>query len=156
MLAIIYKNLIECRKSLLLSLFGAAFVLGALFVSLLISDGGDKSAVVSIMFILGMLYTYPMLGNSQSALIGCDQNSRFYGFIFSAPNGRFKAAPHKDCMRIARSDFSSDCTKATQEYSRISRSFRARLRKICKQDVCKAARRALCGVALSLSPRNTS
>ena len=37
-----------------------------------------------------------------------------------------KAAPHKDCMRIARSDFSSDCTKATQEYSRISRSFRAR------------------------------
>ena len=54
-----------------------------------------------------------------------------------------KAAPHKDCMRIALSDFSSDCTKATQEYSRISRSFRARLRKICKQDVRQAVRRDL-------------
>ena len=60
----------------------------------------------------------------------------------------FKATPHKDCMRIAQSDFSADCTKATQEYSRISRSFRAIWRKVCKQGVCKAARRALCGVAL--------
>ena len=39
---------------------------------------------------------------------------------------RIKAAPHKDCMRIAQSDFSSVCAKTTQEYSRISRSFRAR------------------------------
>lgn len=88
MLAIIYKNLIECRKSLLLSLCGAAFIIIAFFISALISDGGDKNTVVSIVFILVMLFTYLMLGNGQSTLIGCDQNSRFYSFIFSAPNGR--------------------------------------------------------------------
>ena len=27
-----------------------------------------------------------------------------------------KAIPHKDCVRIAQSDFSSDCIKTTQEY----------------------------------------
>ena len=41
-------------------------------------------------------------------------------------NMLFKAIPHKDCVRIAQSDFSSDCAKKPQAYSRMSRIFSAR------------------------------
>lgn len=60
----------------------------------------------------------------------------------------FKAMPHKDCAHNAPPDFSADCIKISQIYCRMSRDFCVICRKICKQDACKAIRRALCGVAL--------
>ena len=41
----------------------------------------------------------------------------------------------KSGVHDAQSDFSSDCIKTTQAYCRMSRSFCAGWRKICKQNV---------------------
>ena len=77
-------------------------------------------------------------------------NFQRYAGAFSAAVSAnlLKAIPHKDCARIARSDFSADCTKTTTAGWRLPRSFWAICRKICKLDVCKAVRRSLCGIAL--------
>ena len=66
--------------------------------------------------------------------------------------GIYKATPHKDCAEDVQSIFSSDCTKATQEYCRISRSFCVIWRKKRKQIRYKAVRRSLCGVAIRERP----
>ncbi len=92
MLAIVYKNLIETRKSLLILLGGISFIFVDFFISLIITtdNSDDKNLIVSVLLGLGMVCTYLILSQGQSSLVGCDQTSRFYGFIFSAPNGRFK------------------------------------------------------------------
>ena len=46
-----------------------------------------------------------------------------------------KEALIKSGVHDAQSDFSSDCIKTTQAYCRMSRSFCAGWRKICKQNV---------------------
>ena len=60
-----------------------------------------------------------------------------------------KATPHKYCASDAQSDSSSDCIKISQACCRLSRNFCVIWWKICKQMMCKAARRALCGVAFN-------
>ena len=37
--------------------------------------------------------------------------------------GKTKAIPHKDCVRIAPSDFSSDCIEISQAYWRYVKEF---------------------------------
>lgn len=91
MLAIIYKNIIESRKALLFSLVAAAFFILAGIISLVTAPNDAEAEIVIIfMFFLGMISSYLIIGSAQGDLIGCDQNSRFYCFIFSAPNGRFR------------------------------------------------------------------
>lgn len=93
MLAIIYKSLIESKKSLLIS-FGATifFMLAFGFFSLALSgeDVPNMDIAVKIMFYIGIAASYLINASAQTALISCDRNSRFYGFIFSAPNGKVK------------------------------------------------------------------
>ncbi len=56
-----------------------------------------------------------------------------------------------EIVPILRGRFFDGITKTTQEYCRISRSFRKKRRKRCKQDGYKALKRSLCGIALILS-----
>lgn len=93
MLAIIYKNLIEGKRSLLISFGGTAFFMLALgFFSLALStvDTPNMDIAVSIMFYLGAAASYLINASAQTTLVSCDRNSRFYGFILSAPNGKVK------------------------------------------------------------------
>ncbi len=55
-----------------------------------------------------------------------------------------------EIVRVLRSRFFAGITKMPKEYCRISRDFRKKRRKICKQDACKAVRRSLCGIAFKL------
>ncbi|MCM1330207.1 MAG: hypothetical protein NC253_12305, partial [Ruminococcus sp.] len=59
---------------------------------------------------------------------GCSQEYRIiykkhYTSLYGMELDEIKAIPHKDCVRIAQSDFSSDCTKISQAYWRMSRNF---------------------------------
>lgn len=91
MLAIIYKNLIESKRSLLISLGGTIFFMLAFFLLVLsVEDIPNMDIAVSIMFYLGIAASYLINASAQTTLISCDQNSRFYSFILSAPNGKVK------------------------------------------------------------------
>ncbi len=78
MLAIVYKNLIETRKSLLILLGGISFIFVDFFISLIITtdNSDDKNLIVSVLLGLGMACTYLILTQGQSSLVGCDQTSR--------------------------------------------------------------------------------
>lgn len=93
MLAIIYKNLIEGKRSLLISLGATLFFMLAIgFFSLAL--GGEDVPImdiaIKIMFYIGIAASYLINASAQTTLISCDRNSRFYGFILSAPNGKVK------------------------------------------------------------------
>lgn len=93
MLAIIYKNIIENKKSLLLGFGGTAvFMFAVFFMSLAIDSGSpeNNTFVNEIMYFLGVIASYFVIDLAQSAIISCDYNSRFCSFILSAPNGRLK------------------------------------------------------------------
>ena len=59
MLAIVYKNLIETRKSLLILLGGISFIFVDFFISLIITtdNSDDKNLIVSVLLGLGMVCT---------------------------------------------------------------------------------------------------
>ncbi len=93
MLAIIYKNIIENKKSLLLGFGGiVVFMFAVFFMSLAIDSGSpENNAIVKeIMYFLGVIASYFVIGSAQPTIISCDYNSRFCSFILSAPNGRLK------------------------------------------------------------------
>lgn len=93
MLAIIYKNIIEGKKSLLIPFIATlVFMFATAFFSIGLSteDTADMDIVITIIFYISLFTSYIINASAQTTLISCDRNSRFYGFILSAPNGRLK------------------------------------------------------------------
>lgn len=50
----------------------------------------DMDTPLMIMFYIAAIASYIINTSAQTTLISCDHNSRFYGFILSAPNGKLK------------------------------------------------------------------
>ena len=63
----------------------------------------------------------------------------------------FKETLIKSGVQNAQSEFSSDCIKTTQAYYRMSRSFCAGWRKLCKQTVRQVVRRDLISGSLIIN-----
>lgn len=93
MSGIIYKNLLECRRDLLIGLSAFIALNVLLFIATTVSGNGQKdsvSVVASFLFLISALFTYIIVGEAQSSFFSCDQNFRFYLFMCSLPHGQLK------------------------------------------------------------------
>ena len=97
MLGIIYKNLLECRKDLLIgiSAFVVLNVLSFITVTVNADSNGSVSVVASFLFIMSALMTYIIIGEAQGSFFSCDQNFRFYLFTCSLSHGQLKLVAAK-------------------------------------------------------------
>ena len=80
-----------------------------------------------------------LLNSTAKLMTDCSEPSEVTSRAIAKESGvnlaMIKEALIKSGVHDAQSDFSSDCIKTTQAYCRMSRSFCAGWRKICKQNV---------------------
>lgn len=92
-----YKNLIECKKDLIIGLISAVFFNAVVIIGTAVLDTSDEFNVFMIQagFIIGAVLTYLVVGEAQSAVIGCDRTLRFYSFVSTVPYGILKLTVSK-------------------------------------------------------------
>lgn len=87
-----YKNLIECKKDLIIAVISAVFFNTVVIIGTVALDTSDMFGrfIIQAGFVIGAVLTYLIVGEAQSAVIGCDRTSRFYSFASTVPYGVLK------------------------------------------------------------------
>ena len=88
-IGMIYKNLIECKKDLIIAVISAVFFNAVVIIGTAVLDTSDMFGrfIIQAGFVMGTVLTYLVVGEAQSAVIGCDRTSRFYSFASTEPYG---------------------------------------------------------------------
>ena len=84
-----YKNLIECKKDLIIGIISAIFFNAAVIIGIAVLDTSEDfdRFLIQAGFTVGAVLTYLVVGEALSAVIGCDRTSRFYSFASTVPYG---------------------------------------------------------------------
>lgn len=92
-----YKNLIECKKDLIIGIISAVFFNAVAFIGTVVLDTSEDfdRFLIQAGFTAGAVLTYLVVGEAQSAVIGCDRTSRFYSFASTVPYGVAKLTVSK-------------------------------------------------------------
>lgn len=88
-IGMIYKNLTECKKDLIIAVISAVFFNAVVVIGTAVLDTSDIFGrfIIQAGFVMGTVLTYLVVGEAQSAVIGCDRTSRFYSFASTVPYG---------------------------------------------------------------------
>lgn len=89
---LLYKNLIECKNDLIIGIISAVFFNAVVIIGTAVLDTSDMFGrfIIQAGFVIGAVLTYLVVGEAQSAVIGCDRTSRFYSFASTVPYGVLK------------------------------------------------------------------
>lgn len=92
-----YKNLIECKKDLIIGIISAVFFNAVVIIGTVVLDTSEDfdRFLIQAGFTVGAVLTYLVVGEAQSAVIGCDRTSRFYSFASTVPYGVSKLTVSK-------------------------------------------------------------
>lgn len=88
----IYKNLVECKKDMAIAVISAVFFNAVVIIGTAVLDTSDMFGrfIIQAGFVMGAVLTYLVVGEAQSAVIGCDRTAGFYCFVSTAPYGILK------------------------------------------------------------------
>lgn len=88
----IYKNLIECKKDMAIAVISTVFFNAVVIIGTAVLDTSDMFGrfIIQAGFVMGAVLTYLVVGEAQSAVIGCDRTAGYYCFVSTAPYGILK------------------------------------------------------------------